>query len=163
MRRAFRSVLIALTLALTVASGAWASFNISCVGNAWRPELSLDAAGQPQAGGIIVSPPTAGRISIWGGNPGQIWTVCVRQRAVGAGQWPAPVKLQVRRSSYGSGSAATIGDDVNGYQQLGLTDTPLFHGSGDVLGIAVQVMVTGVEPGMLSRDYASQIIFTVRP
>ena len=163
MRRALTPILLSLALALTVKTGAWASFNISCAGSAWRPELTVDANGRPSAGGTIVSPRAVGQISIWGGAPGLVWTVCVRQRAAVAGQWPASVELHVRRTSYGSGSATNLTDDTNGYRQLGLTDLPLFHGIGDMLGIGVQVMVTGVAPGVPLRDYASQIIFTVRP
>ena len=72
-------------------------------------------------------------------------------------------KLVLTSQQTGLSFKMTLTDDTNGYRQLGLTDLPLFHGIGDMLGIGVQVMVTGVAPGVPLRDYASQIIFTVRP
>lgn len=160
------SLICSIALTLLLSHSAWAGYHISCAGSAWRPgDDGLSAPGNSDQSlpREYLSNPAVGMISIWGGVPGGNWTVTVRQRTTGPGKWNPNLKLYVKRTSYGSGTAATIADDYSGYQLVRPTDAPFFHGTGQPTGITFQIKLTGVAPGRRLQDYASLIVFTVKP
>ncbi len=86
------------------------------------------------------SSPNASTVDI-GDTSGGTWSVTVRRSGV---EWPEEARMYVRRTSTGTFDEDQTISGGTAYQEITLTDSFLFQGSGDGSGVTLQYRVTGV-------------------
>lgn len=84
------------------------------------------------------------------------WRVDVRRSDT---NWPAGLSIYVKRTSDGAGTGIITGG--HGYQEITVSDTAFFSGSGNRNGIGLQLRLSGASVRIAPDTYSTSIIYTV--
>ncbi|HCA47342.1 MAG TPA: hypothetical protein DEP45_08255 [Armatimonadetes bacterium] len=85
------------------------------------------------------------------------WRIEVRRSE--SASWSDSCRVLIRRTSDGSGAGFVSGGTI--YQEVGLIGAAFFDGSGDRLGINLQVRIDGVSVSDGPSMYSSDLVLTV--
>jgi hypothetical protein len=103
----------------------------------------------------VESPPAVATLDITGFEEEALWTVTVVMNEV---SWPPGTSVAVRRSSNDSGvSGGSSYLPVDGNSRI------FFSGSGDRLGIQIQIKVDGIDIHTAPAIYSLAITYSVQP
>jgi len=89
-------------------------------------------------------------------SPDAIWRVDVRRDS---SEWPAGMKLEVRRTGDGIGEGAITGR--RGFTEVGRTYRTLCSGTGDRMNIPLQIRISGYPLDLDVGTHVTGIIYTV--
>ncbi len=160
-RRSVGAVLIAVLAGLTFAHGvAEASLAITGVGG-WTSVVDasdLVAGAGTDLTATYESAANAVLVSVTPAHPSDKWRVDVR-RADSA--WPSAFHLYVRRTGDGAGRKTPYGGTT--YQEVGVTDVPLFYGQDDSISVPIQLRLTGMSIHVDPSTYSTGLVFTLVP
>lgn len=73
--------------------------------------------------------------------------------------WHDDFSLFIRRTGDGIGPGAISGGSA--YQEITLTDAPLFYGAGDRTGVSLQLQLDGMSVNVPAATYSTTITYTV--
>jgi hypothetical protein len=162
MRRKKRRLVVfcfVVLVAIAFSCGAGQALDINGSGS-WSPSVdSSDLTGGAGTDllGAYESPADQVLLTLSGASgPSDNWRVDVKRTDI---SWHGDLVLWVSRTGDGTGSGAISGG--TGYQQVGASDTAFFAGSGDRVGVPVQVKLSGVSVGIAAGTYSTNLVFTV--